>query len=312
MKGIREDLSNLISDISPEETITLSAIGTGKKMTNTLAEWQTDELETPDGTNAVAEGDEASYDTPDPTVRVGNYSQISRKTLSISGTADAVNAAGRKSEMARQITKKGISLKRDQETILLRAQAGDSGGDDGIRRLAAFNAWLKTNVDKASDGANPTYTSGVPDAVRTGGTNRAFTETILKSVLQKCWTNGAKVSTLMMGPINKQKASGFSGTVTQNYNLSNVAPRATAIIAAVDIYVGDLGTVRMIPNRLQREEDAWFMDWSMARVRYLRPYQIKKMGPNGDAMKRLMLAEWTLEVDNEAAFGLAADLTTTA
>lgn len=309
-KGLRESLSDIITNISPVDTPFMSSIGTGAKADQTQVEWQTDTLASADGNNAQLEGDDAAYTTPAATVRVGNYCQISRKTLVISDTLEEVNKAGRRSELAYQITKRGREMKRDQETIFLQAQGADAGGVGTARKLAGINAWVKTNYDLGSGGANPTYSSGVPAAARTDGTQRAFTETILKNVLQQVWTSGGDPKVLMTGPVNKTKVSAFSGIATRNFNLNNVDPSPTAIIGSADVYVSDFGTVRVIPNRFQRERDAWVLDWDYMSVRYLRPYATKPLAKTGDAEKRLLICEYTLQVNQESALGIAADLLT--
>ena len=146
-KGLRESLSDVISDISPSETPILS--GAGKSTAKqTLFEWQTDALASADTTNAQIDGDDIdTFPEITPTVRVGNYTQISRKLLVISGTLEAVDKAGRKSELAYQIARRGKEIKRDQEAIILSNQGGDAGGTATARQTATLGAWLKTNVD---------------------------------------------------------------------------------------------------------------------------------------------------------------------
>lgn len=309
MKGLREDLSDVIYNISPEETPFMSSAGKGPKASQTLVEWQTDSLAAVDTANAQLEGDDASYSTPAATVRVGNYCQISRKTLVLSGTLEAVDKAGRRSELAYQMAKRGAELKRDMENAFLQAQAGDAGGVGTARTLAGLNAWIKTNDSLGTSGASPTYTSGVPSAVRTDGTQRAFTETILKEVIQAVWTQGGTPKTLMVGPFNKGVVSGFSGIATRNFDMSNVKPSPTAIIGAADVYVSNFGTLRVVPNRFQRERDAWVIDFDLVDVSYLRPFKTETLAKTGDAEKRMLLAEYTLRVKQEAGLGLCADLT---
>jgi hypothetical protein len=313
MKGLRESLHDRIYNISPEECPFIMGAGRGPAAKQTLEEWQTDTLAAADGTNAQLEGDDASFATPAATVRVGNYCQIMRKTLILSDTLEVVDKAGRQSELAYQLAKRGAEIKRDLETVCLRAQAGDAGGTGTARTLAGLNAWIKSNVDyHTTTGGNPTYTSGVPSAVRTDGTLRAFTETIAKSVIQSCWTNGANPNTIMVGPVNKQRVStDFAGIATRNFDLSNASPSPMAAIASIDVYVSDFGALRVIPNRFQRERDAWFLDFEYVELRYLRPLSQVKLAKTGDAEKRMMVQEVTLCVKQEAALGLAADLTTT-
>lgn len=314
MAGIRESLSDIIYRITPEDTVFMSSAGRGPAASNTLEEWQTDSLAAVDTDNAQLEGDNASYTTPSPTVRVGNYTQISRKTASVSDTSEEVTKAGRKGAMAFEIAKRSAELKRDQESIFLTNQAGNAGGVGTARRLASLGAWVKTNVSKGTGGGNPAYTSGVPSAARTDSTSgdlRALTETIFKNVIQQAWTSGGKPRTVLAGPVNKQRISGFAGIATRNFDLSNVDPRPTAIIAAADVYVSDFGPLRIVPSRFQRERDVWFLDWDYVDVSYLRPHKKVPLAKTGDAENQMIICEYTLRVLQEAALGLAADLTTT-
>lgn len=314
MKGLRESLHDRIYNISPEDTPFIAGAGRGPNAKQTLEEWQTDSLASADGANAQLEGDDASFSTPAATVRVGNYTQIMRKTLILSDTLEVVDKAGRRSELAYQLAKRGSEIKRDLETVCLRAQGGDAGAVGTARKMANLNSFIKTNVNfYTTDGANPTYTSGVPGAARTdGGTLRNFTETVGKDVILTGYTNGAKFSTIMTGPVNKQNISkNWTGIATRNYDLSNVAPKATATIASIDVYVSDYGVLRVVPNRFQRERDAWFLDFEYVELRYLRPLSQVKLAKTGDAEKRMMVQEVTLCVKQEAALGLAADLVTT-
>ena len=310
MKGLREQLSDIIYDISPTATPFMSGAGVGERARQTLVEWQTDSLAVADGSNAQLEGDDVTFALPAATVRVGNYTQISRKSVIISDTLEEVDKAGRRSEMALQTMKRAKELKRDMETILLRAQAGDAGSSGVARTLASLNAWVKTNDDFGSGGVSPVHTSGVPSAVRTDGTQRPFTETLLKNTIQTGFTNGAEFSVIMVGPFNKTVVSGFQGIATRNFDLSNVDPRPTAIIGAADVYVSDFGTLRVIANRFQRERDAWLLDWEFVAVRFLRPFKRKNLAKTGDAEKKFLIVEYSLQVKQEAALGLVADLDT--
>jgi hypothetical protein len=306
--GLRESLSDAIYDISPEDTPFLSSCGRGTAK-QTLEEWQTDVLGAA-ASNAQLEGDDSpSAAAVTPTVRVGNYCQISRKVITVSGTLEEIDKAGRKSEMAYQLARRSAELKLDMEYACLQAQAGNAGSTTTARTLAGINAWVKTNVEVGTSGEDPVYTSGVPSAVRTDGTQVAYTETIAKAVIQSVWTAGGKPRTWFVGPVNKQKFSAFDGVVTQNYNLS--APKATAIIASADVYVSDFGTMRVIPTRGQRERDAWLLDFDLLDILYLRPFKTVPMAVTGDATKKMLIVEYTLKVKQEKGLGLAADLTTT-
>lgn len=309
IRGIRENLTDVIYNISPTETPFMQSAGRASA-TATLYEWQTDSLASADGANAQLDGDDiTSFAAAASTIRVGNYCQISRKLAIVSGTTDVVNRAGRKTEMAYQLAKRSAEIKRDMETILLRSQGGVAGNTSTARTLAALPAWVKTNTDKGATGADPNWTSGVPATanVRTDGTQRAFTETILKNVIQLCWTAGGEPDTVMLGASQKQTASGFSGVATKTFYTDKV--KTTAIIGAADVYVSDFGTLNIIPNRFQRSRDGWVLNFDYVAVAYLRPFRTVDLAKTGDAEKKMLLAEYTLQVKNEAALGICADLT---
>jgi len=306
-KGIREDLSNIITNIAPEETPYMSNIGR-ESISNSLFEYQTDTLAAAAANKQIEGDDVASFDAVTATVRLQNYAQISRKTIILSATEEVVNKAGRRSELAYQIAKRSAELKRDQEFTMLNNAVAAAGSTSVARGTASLGAFLKTNVDKASDGTNPSYTT-LPSSARTDGTVRTFTETILKNVIQQVWSAGGAPKILMTGPVNKQRVSGFSGIASSRFNINGGEKPAT-LIGAVDLYVSDFGTVAVIANRFQRERDAWVLDPEYAKMTVLRPYQQIELAKTGDAEKRMLLVEWGHKVLAENAHGLAADLIT--
>jgi hypothetical protein len=306
-KGIREDLSNVITNISPEETPYMSNIGR-ENVSNSLYEWQTDVLAAA-AANAQLEGDDVtSFDSVTATVRLQNYAQISRKTIVLSATEETVNKAGRRSELAYQIAKRGSELKRDQEFSMLNSAVAAAGSTTVARATAALQSFIKTNVDMQTNGANPSYTT-LPSSARTDGNVRTFTETILKNVIQQVWTSGGSPKILMTGPVNKQRVSGFSGIASSRFNIDGGARPAT-IVGAADVYVSDFGNVQVVPNRFQRERDAFVIDPDYAKMTVLRPYQQVELAKTGDAEKRMLIVEWGHKVLAENAHGIAADLVT--
>lgn len=306
-KGIREDLSNIITNIAPEETPYMSNIGR-ESVSNSLYEWQTDTLAAAAANKQIEGDDIASFDAVTATVRLQNYAQISRKTIILSATEEVVNKAGRRSELAYQIAKRSAELKRDQEFTMLNGAVAAAGNTSTARGTASLGAFIKTNVDMQTNGANPSYTT-LPNSARTDGNVRTFTETILKNVIQQVWTSGGTPKILMTGPVNKQRVSGFSGIASSRYNI-NGGDRPATLIGAVDIYVSDFGQVSVIANRFQRERDAWVIDPDYAKMTVLRPYQQVELAKTGDAEKRMLLVEWGHKVLAENAHGLAADLIT--
>jgi len=306
-KGIREDLSNIITNIAPEDVPYQSNIGR-ESISNSLFEWQTDTLAAAAANKQIEGDDVASFDAVTATVRLQNYAQISRKTIILSNTEEVVNKAGRRSELAYQIAKRGSELKRDQEFTMLNGAVAAAGSTSVARGTASLGAFIKTNVDMQTNGANPSYTT-LPSSARTDGNVRTFTETILKNVIQQVWTAGGTPKILMTGPVNKQRVSGFAGIASSRYNINGGEKPAT-LIGAVDIYVSDFGQVSVIANRFQRERDAWVLDPEYAKMTVLRPYQSLDLATTGDATKKMLLIEFGHKVLAENAHGLAADLIT--
>jgi hypothetical protein len=300
--GQREDLTDIIYDISPTETPFMSSIGK-TKATAVYHEWQTDSLAAATTANAAVEGADATSATLSPTVRLGNYTQIIQKTVQVSGTLDVVNKAGRKAEKAYQLAKASSELKRDLETILLSNQGRSAGSSTTARKLGSILSWIKTNSDVGSGGADPA-TIGV--STRTDGTQRTFTEALLKTVVSEVFVSGGSPKILMVGAAGKQKVSSFAGIAAQRYMAPGNTP--TTIIGAADVYMSDFGTMSVVPNRFMRTRDALVLDPEYAALAYLRPFQTNDLAKTGDSENTQLLAEVTLEVKNEAAHGIIADL----
>jgi len=300
--GQREDLTDIIYDISPTETPFMSSIGK-TKATAVYHEWQTDSLAAATTANAAIEGADATSATLAPTVRLGNYTQIIQKTVQVSGTLDTVNKAGRKSEKAYQLAKASAELKRDLETILLANQGRSAGTSTVARKLGSILSWIKTNSSVGTDGADPA-TIGV--STRTDGTVRTFTEALLKTVVSEVFVSGGSPKILMVGAAGKQKVSSFAGIAAQRYMAPGNTP--TTIIGAADLYMSDFGQISIVPNRFMRTRDALVLDPEYAALAYLRPFQTNDLAKTGDSENTQLLAEVTLEVKNEAAHGIVADL----
>lgn len=315
--GNREELSDKIHQITPEETPFISLIGR-KSVVSTHPEWQTDELATPVTSNAQAEGDDWSFDAITPTTRVGNYTQISNKTFIVSRTQDKTSKAGRKSEVAREVGRKGVELRTDMEVQLLSNTASSAGTGDGAtnRNSAGFRAWLSSNDSLGSGGASGGFNSGtgVVDAA-TNGTQRAFTKTILDAVILDTYNDGGNPSVLMVSPYVKTVFSGFMDD-------ANVAPfryaagkgKKNVIIAAADMYLSDFGEISVVPNRQMARagaavaRNAFLIDPKMVSLGEFDAIKLEKPAKTGDAEKRVLIAEYTLCVHNEKAHGCAADL----
>ena len=299
--GEREDLSDVIYSISPTDTPFLSSAAK-TQATAVLHEWQTDALAAAVTNNAVIEGDEATLDASVATTRLSNSSQIMDKTVVITGTQESVDKAGRASEIAYQIAKKAKELKRDMESTLTSNNAEVTGGSGTARQLGGLGSWVVTNDDLASDGASG---AGAGNAAHTNGTQRAFTESQLKSVIKSVWNAGGDPSMIMVGPFNKQKLSGFTGNSTR----FDAGADAT-LYTSVDVYASDFGQLQVVPNRFSRDRDAYVLDMDYWGVAFLRDFSMHELAKTGDSEKRQLLVEATLESRNEAASGSVMDLTT--
>jgi hypothetical protein len=316
-KGLREELANTISMITPEETPFMSNIG--KRRVNSVhPEWQTDTLATPDVTNNRPEGSDWSFQAIVPTTRVGTYTQISDKRIIISGTLEAVNKAGRGSELAREVRKKSQELATDREVIALSNQASSAGSGDGAtnRTTAGMRAWIATNDDMGAGGASGGFNAGtgVVDAA-TNGTQRAFTKTLLDNGIAAAFTAGGDVNVIMGAPWPKRVFSTFmsdSNVATQRY----VTPKSgqTKIVGAADTYESDFGELTFVVNRQMARAGAsiarniFLLDTSKLAIGELRPVDLVNVAKTGDAEKRALVVEWALIVDNEASQAVIADV----
>ena len=305
--GNREDLTDMIYDISPTETPFMSSIGK-TKATATFHEWQTDSLADATVNNAAVEGADASSATLSPTTRVGNRTQISQKTIQIAGTEETVDKAGRKSEKAYQLAKASSELKRDMEKIMLANQAASAGDSSTARTLGSLQAWLNTNAVLGAGGT----AGSLGTTARVSGTDAAFTEAMLKSAVKSAYTNGGNPTVLMVSPTQKQVVSTFAGIAEQRY--AAPANKQTTIVGAADVYLSDFGTLSVVPNRFttpdadDNGEQAFVLDPEYAAVAFLRPFQTNELAKTGDSEKTQLLVEYTLEVKNEAAHAIIADL----
>jgi hypothetical protein len=306
--GNREDLSDVIYRIDPTDTPAMSGFER-EKATAVNHEWQTQALLPADSNNAVLEGDDATTDAVQPTARLGNLCQISDKVARVSGTQRAVEHAGRDDELEYQEMLKGLELKRDMETILVGInQAKAAGAENSTpRRTASILSWIKTNTSKGASGADPAAADGT--GTRTdAGTQRAFTEANLKTVLQSIWNSGGKPDTIMTGGFNKQVFSTFTGRATPTEDT-----KAKKIVASVDAYESDFGKLSIVPNRFQRSRDVLVLQMDMWAVAFLNGRKMVSipLAKTGDSDRRQMLSEYTLVARNEKASGGVFDNTTT-
>ena len=306
--GVREDLIEKISNVDPTETPFMNNIGTGTAK-QTFHEWQTDSLVAANGTNVAIEGDDATNDVRPLTKRMGNYTQLSRKVVQVSDTADAVNKAGRAKQMAYEMAKMAPELRRDMETRLCGNFAAVPGTGGVAGQASGAVAMVRTNASRGATGTAATLsgtTSGYINAVGTAGTLRAVTEAMLKSAMQLAWTAGGKPKIALMSGTIKQTASTFTGIAQQRREVGN---SAATIIGAADVYVSDFGDIAFVPSRFTTGRDVLVYDPSLFTTCYLQPLQDKPLAENGNSARRLMWGEYTLRCENELGSAVIADVT---
>jgi len=294
--SIREDLADVIYNISPSETPFMSNASKGTA-TSTLYEWQTDSL-ADTAANAQIEGDDYDGEARTATVRLNNRTQISAKSVTISGTDDAVDNAGMSTQMAYQLAKMGKEIKRDMERAFVGIEnAKVAGNASTARELASVGTWYGGNKPGTSSAAGNFSKGGSPSAspagdgstAIAGGTNRTFTETLLKEGLLKAFELGGEPETILMSPSHKQTASGFAGVATKYKDASDKVS-----IGTTDIYVSDFGEVAFVPNRHQNANRVDILQMDMWSVDFLRPFSTVDLAKTGDADKKLLLTEYTL------------------
>lgn len=312
---IREDLSEQYNMLSPEET-PFQTLCRDEVATNTYTEWPLVELAATDSSNRVIEGDDApAIDTATLGVRLGNYTQISDKVVSLSHTSQSVDAAAENIEkMTEQMAIKIREMKRDMEVMLMSNVAAAAGSSGVARQTAGLTAFLRTNTVFEAGGVDPTLsgtTSGYPNAAATGGTvPDTFVEVDLNDAIESAWNEGGTPSVIMVNSGNKRVISQvFTGNATRYKDA--IDKRLTA---SVDIYDSDFGELTVVPNRFQPTIAAsnyavYILDPEYLAIAWLEKTRQKPLAETGHAFKRLVWCEYALQVDNEAAHAVVRDTT---
>lgn len=303
--GNREDLSDIIYDISPTQTPFISGISRDNA-TATNHEWQTDSLATAVSTNAVIEGEDATTTAAIASVRLGNYTQISDKVPRVTRTQRQVDSAGRGDELDYQIMKSAKELKRDMEATLLANKAKVVGSESVARQAAGVESWLATNTDLGATGTAPT---GDGTDARGAGTARSFAESQLQGVLASIWDEGGEPDTIMVGSVIKQAMSGLVNGGAAGTAQRVVDGNAKTVTAAIDIYVSDFGSLAVVPNRFMVQDSMLVLQMDMWCMSTLAEFQETPLAKTGDSDRVQLLSEYTLTAKNEKSSGIIADLT---
>jgi hypothetical protein len=305
--GIREDLSDIITSISPEETPFYTKCRK-TSASNTLVEWQTDALRS-SAANAHIEGDDTTADAATATSRLNNRTQIFKNAVTVPDTDEGLDKAGRAAEIAYQTLKIAKEQKLDIEKALFANNAKVAGSSTVARELAGAPSWLITNVDFVTggtpSGANPTGDG--TDARTDDGTPTAFSQTKFDTVMQSIWENGGNPDTVYLSAFQMNKALAFTGNNNQR---SAVQAGDERVVKSLAVYVTPWGTVEFMPSRENRSQDVFIMQDDMWEVAVLRPTKNIELAKTGDATKRQVVTELTLCAKSEAANGIIADNTT--
>jgi hypothetical protein len=311
--GVAEDIEDVIFNISPTETPLLTMAGR-KTAENTLHQWQTDALANA-AANRQIEGDDAAYATAAPTTMLSNYTQISRKTLLVSRTADKVRKYGRDSEMARLIAKYGKELKRDIEFSAIQNQASSAGGSATARSSAGIESMIAGNrilPTTSNTGTTPGYAAGAWSAPTDGtatGAGSTLTEDYVKSALEASWQDGGDPSLIMTNTYQKKTMAGFAGAnkFAGNY-IEGGRSQQGVLVAGVDMYISDFGEHKIKLNRYQRQRTLLCLDPEYVDIAWLDGIKVEELAKTGDANKKQMICEWTLVVGNPDAHAKIQDL----
>ena len=310
-RGNREELSDVVSRITPEDTPIYSLIEK-ESFKTTHPEWETDVLAAP-AANIIPEGDEYTFSATTPAVRLGNYTQIMRKEGIISGTQDATDNAGSVEQVRYQKLKKGIELRKDVEFSIVDANASVAGA---TRRSGSLSTWITSNASRGGSGSNGGFSTSTNLTVApTNGTQRAFTKTLTDTVMQQGYTSGANFKHLVVSPYVKSVFVTFmSDTNVAAFRYAASNGKNNSIVSNADVYEGPFGKVMVHPNRVMAgaaglARNAFFIDPEFLCFGWFRKIaEDKEVAKTGDAKKFVILGEGALKVKNEAGLGVVADL----
>lgn len=307
--GLREDLSDTIFELFPEDTYIVSNFD--KEEANaTYTEWMAQELAAP-AANIQVEGDDATFASLTAPSRYGSYLQISSKTFLVSDSLEKVVKAGRRSEVARGAIVKMRELKRDMETRMAQNGISTAGGASTGRSTAGIESWIggatvdpgstTGNAVRATTTANttttPPVTSGTAGTAPTDGTTTgALTSAVLNQALMGAWAQGGDPSVILVGAVQKQAIDGFTGIATRFVDVDRSAQ--ASIVGAANLYVSDYGRHQVILHRYMRASVVLCLDPSYWAVRYLRKPLKRELAKTGDGTKYQIITEYALAARN--------------
>lgn len=308
--SVREDLIDKIYNVSPEEVPVTTALGK-TTATNTFHEWQRDALAAANKDNALIDGDDFSAQALTATDRVGNYCQIFSKQPAVSRRSNIVKKAGQKTAMAYQKAKLMKELKRDVEAAVLSNNPAVAGNSTTASKLGGLGVMIYSNISHGGAGATTAHTSGAPTTAVTAGTNRTFTEALLKTVVQSAYTNSGMVPKMVvMTPSHKTIFSTFTGIAVNRYQVGK--KEQGRIIGGADVYMSDFGELEIVPHYIMATSapnDVFLVNPEYGSIAFLDGFRSEEIGKSGDSEKQLMTVDCTLRVDSQMAFAKVSNLT---
>lgn len=299
-QNVREDLIDKITMTNPEQTPVVSGSGTAVAE-NTFHEFQRDALRAPDKDNAALDGDDAVATAKAPPVRVANTCQIFDDVVQVSGRAERVKKAGMKSAMAYYKAKAYKELQRDMEAAVLSKNLAVADNGTVAGKLAGLGRMIYTNALHGGAGATPAHTSGAATTAITAGTNRTFTEALLKTAVQQTYTGaGAAPPQVVMSPAHKVLFSAFVGIAANRVNIQG--EKQGKIVGGADVYVSDFGNLEVVPHYIMAGADYVLgLDTEYIDMAYLRSFNAMPLAKTGDSTKEQVLVDVTLRLRSEIA-----------
>lgn len=301
--ALREDLQDMIYDISPMDTIFLTGAGRGT-VKSTTHEWLVDALATP-AANKWIEGDDFSASARALPSRLKNYTQISRKDIVVTETARAIDDAGMTEILAYHVSRVSREIKRDMEFEMLANNPANSANSTSARVSAGVPNWIYAGQHyKATSQTTQTTTAPVSGFATAAGTSwtasaTAYVEADLRGMLQLAWSTGGEVDTVLCDSVAFNKFSTFTGVATRFRDVGSRQP--AQIIGYADVYVSPFGQHKLTLSRYMPANSAYGLQMDMWSVNYLRPFNIQDIAKVGDAERKMLLAEWTLCAKNPLA-----------
>jgi hypothetical protein len=304
--GNREDLTDIVSRITPEETPVLSSLRVGKACKATYHEWQMDKLADSTTQGTVEGSDNSSYENhAADRARAGNYTQITRRTWNVSDTQEAVDVAGVPSEIAEAKMKKSIEIKLDMENTICSGNDRNAGSSSIGRQLRGLFTWIDS-AGPADVNSNYRTPSGSINA-----DSNAITEDEFNGLCQSIWQVGGDLETFVVGATLKRTVSAFQGPSQAHRTIGMDEKK---IVNSVSIYETDFGPMKMVPSRhlfgtttpgvsAPGTNDGLFLSKRFVEINYLRSIANKDLPDNGGGKRGQIEVEYTISVLNPRALG---------